>query len=127
MLNSRLCQEYLLAKKLEAEAKATRLAIEEKIVEQFAPLRPEGTESKVVDGFKISVTSKLKRSLDVKAYEAMNLNESMRFVDFKPSINLKNLRAVEKVFPQVVAKGITTKPGKPSLKIEAIQEKEDAA
>lgn len=120
MLNKELCREYILARNTEKAAKEYRLSLERKLVEAFGASKAEGTETKATDGFKVSVTSKLNRALDIDAYQALNLPDNMSFVDFKPSINLKNLRMAERIDPISVAKCITTKPGKPSIKIEEV-------
>ena len=121
MLNKKLCREYILAKAKEKAAKEQRLEIESKLVEVFEPSKDEGTETKAIDGFKVSVTSKLNRSLDIDAYHSLNIPGNMAFVDFKPQINLKNLRMLERLDPAMVAKCITTKPGKPSIKVEGLE------
>lgn len=120
MLNKELCREYILARNTEKAAKEYRLSLEKKLVEAFGASKDEGTETKATDGFKVSVTSKLNRSLDVDAYRALDLPGNMAFVDFKPQINLKNLRVAERIYPGLVAKCITTKPGKPVIKIEEV-------
>ncbi len=50
----------------------------------------------------------------------LQLPENMSFVDLKPTINLKNLRMLERIDPDVVAQCVTTKPAKPSIKIEGV-------
>jgi len=115
-----LCQAVIMAKAREKAAKETRLTAEAALIKAIGPTKIEGTETKAVDGFKISVTTKLNRNLDIGAYQDLQLPENMSFVDFKPSINLKNLRMIERIDPALVAKCITTKPGKPSLKIEGV-------
>lgn len=115
-----LCMKYLEAKAMEARAKEERLAIEAALLAEFNPSKDEGTETKAVDGFKVSVTSKLNRVLDFEAYRALQLPENLAFVDLKPEINLKNLRILEKVDPSIVAACITTKPSKPTIKLEEV-------
>lgn len=115
-----LCQKYLQAKAAEQAAKDARLEAEAALLEMFHPSKDEGTETKATEGFKISVTSKLTRQLDIDAYNAMSLPDNMTFVDFKPAINLKNLRMMERLDPAIVAQCITVKPAKPSIKVEEV-------
>ena len=115
-----LCQAYVMAKSRETSAKETRLKAESDIIEAMKLSKLEGTETKATDGFKISVTSKLTRKLDYKAYQELQLPENMSFVDLKPTINLKNLRMIERIDPALAAKCVTSKPAKPSLKVEGV-------
>jgi len=115
-----ICQKYLEAKAAESAAKEERLKAEAELLEAVKPSKIEGTETKATDGFKVSVTSKLSRKLDLDAYKAMDLPGNMAFVDFKPAINLKNLRMMERMDPTIVAQCVTVKPSKPTIKVEEV-------
>jgi len=115
-----LCMKFMEAKAREAAAKEERLRAEAELLAAIKPEKIEGTETKATDGFKISVTTKLNRSLDYDRYQALELPENLAFVDLKPSINLKNLRMIERLDPALVAQCITTKPAKPSIKVEEV-------
>ena len=116
----RLCSNLVAAKYAESVEKAKRLQFEDAISSLIAT-QEEGTENVVAGSFKISVTSKLTRSLDYPAYLAVEdgLPEGIKCVDLKPSLNLKKLRALEMVDPSLSAHFITTKPAKCSVKVEA--------
>lgn len=117
-----LCKQYLKAKAKEAEAKEARLVIEKEIIANCADAPLEGSKSLVPGGrFKLTVTTKLNRKLDFDAYRAMDLPENIQFVDLKPAINLKKLRAVEMVDPVLVAACVTTKPAKTSIKVTEVE------
>jgi len=116
----KLCEAYIMAKAREKAAKEERLSAEANLLAAITPTKEEGTETRATDGFKVSITSKLTRKLDVKAYRELDLPENMAFVDFKPAINLKNLRMIERIDPALAAKCITTRPGKPAIKIEEV-------
>lgn len=116
----KLCQALILAKSREQAAKEERLRAESALIEAFNPTKEEGTETRATDGFKISVTSKLSRKLDYGAYQELQLPENMSFVDLKPSVNLKNLRMIERLDPALIAKCVTTKPAKPTVKVEGV-------
>jgi hypothetical protein len=114
-----LCHDLVTAKAAEDEAKERRTAIEGEIADMLAT-GPEGTDKAEAGIYKVTVSSKLTRSLDYPAYCAIeaDLPEGVRFVDLKPAINLKKLRALEMVDPTIVAQCVTTKPAKASVKVE---------
>lgn len=115
-----LCMKLMEAKAKEAAAKEERLKAEAELVSAIKPEKMEGTETRATDGFKVSVTSKLSRTLDYDRYQALDLPDNLAFVDMKPAINLKNLRMIERLDPALVAQCVTVKPGKPSIKIEEV-------
>ena len=114
----RLCSNLVAAKYAESVEKAKRLQFEDAISSLIAT-QEEGTENVVAGSFKISVTSKLTRSLDYPAYLSIEdgLPEGVKCVDLKPSLNMKKLRALELVDPNISAMFITTSPAKPAVKI----------
>lgn len=118
----RLCTNLVMAKAAEDDAKTQRVAIETEIAQMLAT-GPEGTDKAEAGMYKVTVSSKLTRSLDYPAYCAIekDLPEGVRFVDLKPSINLKKLRALEMVDPSIVSQCVTTKPAKPSVKVELME------
>lgn len=117
-----LCRELLDAKAAEEFAKNRRISIENKIAALFDPFKLEGTETKKTGKYKISVTSKLTRKLDYEKYQALQLPENLGFVDFKPEINLKNLRMMERIDPAIVTQCVTVMPAKKSVKVEEVAE-----
>jgi hypothetical protein len=116
-----LCKQYIAAKNAESEAKENRLVAEAKLLAAINPSKLEGTETKATDGFKIYITNKLTRSLDYPAYKSLELPDKLAFVDMKPSLNIKNLRMIERIDPALVAKCVTVKPAKPTIKIEPVE------
>ena len=115
----KLCGELLEAKEAERIAKDNRLELERQILEKSS-LKLEGSASQIVGPFKLTTTGKLTRTLNHEAYLSLGLPENLSFVDYKPSINLKRLRAIEMVDPALAATCITMKPGKTSVKVEVI-------
>lgn len=90
----------------------------------------EGTTSLKTEFFKVSATAKLTRSLDVeklaevKTQVVPDLFEKV--VEYKPALNLKALRAIEQANPaayRVFAQAVTVKPGKPTAKVELLEDK----
>lgn len=112
-----LCDRLAMAIAQEKAAKKERLEAEEALLKSV-PKKLEGTETLKTTNYKVSVSYKLNRCLDYDAYKALELPEHLGFVDLKPSINLKNLRVIERVDPALVAKCITIKQSKPSIKLE---------
>ena len=118
-----LCRQFLVAKQKEAEAKQVRLSLEKQILERADETPLEGTKTLVPGGaFKLTITSKLNRKLDLESYENLLLPDNLRFVDYKPTINLKRLRAIEMVDPDLVHSCVTTKPAKPAIKVVEVTE-----
>lgn len=119
---TRLCNEWQFYKTQEQDAKNKRVAVEDALV-YHAPEIEEGTNHLDSEHYKVTVSHKLNRKLDYEAYQAIegSLPEGVRCVDLKPAINLKKLRALEMVDPNLSAQFITTSPAKPSVKIEEKQ------
>ncbi len=108
-------------KEREAELKAERTELEDELAAAIAT-KEEGTESRTAGQYKITVSSKLNRTLDYPAYQAIenDIPEGVRCVKFEPKLDLKKLRAMDLVRPGFSAAFITTKPAKPSVKIEVL-------
>jgi hypothetical protein len=118
-----LIQNYLDAKFEFDNAKDNLSEAEQSIIEAINNSNIEGTETRTVaNRWKVSVSNKLNRTLDLPAYEsiAATLPETLRFVEYKPSIVLKTLRHLEAIDPAIVAQCVTVKPAKPSIKIQEI-------
>ena len=116
-----LCEDLIAAKNYATEAKTEVLRIENEIL-KLAPPKLEGSQTLPVPGFKLTITSKLTRTLDFAAYQALDLPESMEFVTLKPSIDLFKLRAIERLDPAMVAQCVTVKPAKTAIKVEVTDE-----
>ena len=118
---NRLCREWTAKKAVEKAVKQAREKIEGEIAALLAT-KIEGTDSRKTDAFKVTVTSKLTRSLDYPAYQAIEdgLPDGIRCVDLKPTLNMKKYRSLEAVDPVTAAAFVTTKPAKTSVKVEPI-------
>ena len=115
-----LAADLITAKTVEKEAKAARLELEEAIATQVAK-KDEGTDKATAGRFEVTVTSKLARALDYDSYRAIEEGLPVQCVDLKPSLNLKNMRILEAIDPDLVATFITTKPAKATVKVEVAQ------
>ena len=116
-----LCSDLIAAKARMEEVKNEILKIEHLILD-LIPEKLEGAQTIPVPGFKLTTTHKLTRTLDYDAYQALDLPESMEFVDLKPSIDLFKLRAIERLDPALVAQCVTVKPAKTAIKAEVSDE-----
>ena len=109
-------------KEREDAAKNERTVLENDLASAIAT-KEEGTESRTAGQYKITVTSKLTRTLDYPAYQAIenDIPEGVRCVKFEPKLDLKKLRAMDAVRPGFSAAFITTKPARPSVKVELVE------
>lgn len=114
-----LCKLLKHYKDKELFVKNERIAIEQDIANLF-PEKLEGSTSQKTETYKITVTNKLRRELDYDKYCKMYLLPEQQFVKLVPKINIRILRYVEKIMPDVVADCITTSSAKPHIKIEEI-------
>ena len=109
-------------KRREEIAKTERATLEDLLAKEISD-RVEGTVSLTAGNYKVTVTSKLTRTLDYPAYQAIenDIPEGVRCVRFKPELDLKKLRAMDAVRPGFSAAFITTKPARPSVKVELVE------
>ncbi len=119
---NQIIERYLVAKAKEQAAKNERLAAEHDLFNLVSNDKVEGSKSLTTDRFKVSVTNKVTRILDHEAYQSVltDIPHNMRFVDYKPAINLKNLRHLEVARPDIVASCVTVKPAKPSITVKEV-------
>lgn len=108
------------AKAKEATARNERVAIEELIVNRFAP--PEGGEGTAKEGG-LSVAWKITRKVDAALADQWNdlgKNAQQAF-KWKPEIDLKSLRALQQMDAEgyaQAAKFITATPAKPAVTLK---------
>jgi len=121
-----LAVEHLEAKKAVAEAKARLQAVDDRIVE-IVGLKDEGSFSLEVDFHKITTTQPLTRSVNKttaqEIYRQLPRDLADGIFDWKPSLNLKLFRQLAKYQPDyhaLISKAVTTKLGKPQVKVAEI-------
>ncbi len=118
---------WLQAKAREQEAAAARLDAEHALValmnEQRA-LPLEGTEHAEALSYKVTVSTKLTRTLDAERVAALDAEIPAeilrRVITYKPSLNLREYRYIEQnepAFFAALAKAVTTKPAKPTIDV----------
>jgi hypothetical protein len=113
-------------KSMENHHKQKRIEVEKKICELLVSDKDEGTVSEKGDFFKVSVTRKFNRKLDIDTYNAVKDGLVINPVITKHSIDLKALRAIEQANePQfkLCQSFISVELAKPSIKVERIKEK----
>ena len=110
-------------KEQEEVAKRQRQILEAQMAAMVAT-KDEGTDKACAGRYRITVTSKLNRALDYDAYQAVEaqIPEGLRCVRMKPEIDLAKLRAMDLARPGFSAQFVTTKPAKPAVKIEELEE-----
>ena len=119
-----LAQEWLDAKKAEAEAVGSRRELEDKLMSLIGiPETMEGTENVETDGgHTIKITGRINRKVDgariqeIAAEEGLEEHLSSLF-RWKPEINMKAWQNADKSITGPLLRGITTQPGRASFTI----------
>ena len=119
---STLALHWRDAKRAEEIARDNRIRIEEEII-ALAGCKDEGSETHKAGDWKIRITGKINRTLDVAAWEtiAPSIPEQMRPVVYAPKLDTKGLRYLENNEPEVyarIAQAIVAKPGKPAVEVK---------
>lgn len=121
-----LYEHWIKAKADEDAARQRRIALEEDIVAEHG-CKDEGTATHHADGYKITITGKVNRTLDRAAWESVqgSIPENLRPVEYKPSLEVKGLRYLQQNEPdlyRIASEAITAKPGKAAVKVEKEEE-----
>lgn len=118
-----LASQWRDAKHAEQQANATRLEIEQKLIEHIG-VTDEGVTTYQGDGFKVKTTGKLTRTLDDAAvsrhWDSLSA-EIQACIKWKPTLDLKTFRALETMrddLAPVLHQYLTVKPAKPSIAVE---------
>lgn len=122
---SKLTEFLFRAKASEANAKEYRIELEEKI----ASLLQGPSEGSVSDKdyhYKVTVTRKFLRTLDLEKYdqEKTTIPPDLDPVWLKPTLDLKKLRSIEDANPELYKKCCTfieTKPAKTSVTVKEVE------
>lgn len=121
-----LAADWQIYKKLEDEAKAKRVEVEALIAQELQGDGDEGTTTAKLDVLKVSVTRKMNRTVDTSALQAAWTTLpafAQAAFTWKADVSLALLRKLQFDYPalyEAAAKFITTKPARPSVKIEAL-------
>lgn len=117
-----LAAAWLQAKADEDAAKARRYEIEAQII-GTVPVKDEGTSKTDVGALRVSVTTKLTRSVDTEALQTAwaSLQPTVQKVfNWKADLSLSALRRLDEQETAQALRYVTTKPAKPAVKVEAI-------
>lgn len=117
-----LAGQWRAAKRAEERARDERVTIEQQII-TFTGCKEEGSKTHEAGDFKITVTGKLNRKLDLPVWNDIEsrIPEGLRPVTYKPSLDTKGLRYLENNEPDIyrmIAGAIETKPAKPSVTVK---------
>lgn len=120
-----LALELNEAKKIEEAARLARIEVENRIIAELG-VKDEGSQSHKGEQYKITITGKINRTLDIAAWDAVknHIPEKYWPVKFKPEIDvtgLKWLRENESGIYATACQAISSKTGKPSVTLEVIK------
>lgn len=117
-----------LAKRTEGLATQARIDAEKELI-ALLPMKDEGSVSMKGSAYKVSITYGFNRTVDAQALEAIKREVPPdlfeQAIDYKPSLVMAGLRYLAANEPEtyaILAQAITSKPSKPSVKIEALAE-----
>ena len=116
-----LAQEWLEAKAEENAARAKRVEIEEALLE-IMPCRDEGSQTNKLDnGMRVVTEGRMTRSIDAKTLQE-DWNNLPAIIQgtfhWKPDLKITCFKSLEDDHKALIAKYVTTKPAKASVKIE---------
>ena len=110
------------AKRDEEEARQSRIAIEQQII-NVTGCKEEGSQTHAAGDWKITVTGKMNRTLDRAAWESIapHIPADLRPVEYAPKLDTKGLRYLQEKNPDVyrrVCEAVVAKPGKPAVQVK---------
>ena len=117
-----LAAAWLQAKADEDAAKTRRYEIEKEIV-AAVPVKDEGTAKTEVGALRVSVTTKLTRSVDTDALQTAwaSLQPTVqKAFNWKADLSVSALKRLDEQEAAQALRYVTTKPAKPAVKVEAI-------
>lgn len=124
----------LAAKEAERRAIEARIDAEQALIALAGDLKPEGAHTLLSDAYKVTVTTKINRSVDqgklAEIASQVPGEFGQRLIRWKPDLVLSELRYIEANEPQVyaiVAQAITAKPAKPSVDVKPAEPAREAA
>lgn len=119
-----LSQAWLKAKAAEEEAKAARVAVEEKIEEALQiPESFEGSKTHEIENFKLRVSRKNSQKIDSKKLVEIATQKKLEpllqeLFRWKPEIKKKDWDRAKAEVRLAFSEAITTTPGKVSIRVE---------
>jgi hypothetical protein len=120
METKELAATLLRAKAAEREANAKRIEAEEALIAALGK-RDEGAQTHNIDGFKITITGKVSRKMDWKAWGAVeeSIPAHLRPVKLKPELDEKGVKYLQANEPEIYKLlPLTVTPAKTAVDIE---------
>lgn len=121
-------QDFLRSKMELGKAKANHEITITKIIELIG-VKTEGITTKKTNSFEIQTTGKLNRTIDneilMLVISKLPSDIVSRLINYKPNLVLKEYRFLENNEPEmfaIIAKAITAKPAKTSVKVKLLEE-----
>ena len=125
-----LASQWREAKKAEDQANAQRVALEQQLIKTLEFTKPEGSQSVKTDTFKVTLTAKLNKKLDIPHWLSIKerIPDALRaVVKEKPTIDYKlddkGLKYLENNEPDIytlLCEAITVTPAKTAVKVEVL-------
>ena len=119
----KLAQDWIAAKRAEAEAIANRRAIEDAIKAAASiPETLDGTQNLQTVGYTIKVVGRIDRKVDSDLVQELAAEHGLKehlgsLFRWKPEINSAAWKAADESITRPLAQAITAKPGRPSFQI----------
>jgi hypothetical protein len=127
-MSKTLLANWLEAKELEQSAARNRRLIEDALIEMYG-IDPsvEGTTSKTEGEYKCKATTRLSRKVDGDLLQEIAAENGVSehlgtLFRWKPEINAKAWKDADSKITDILLAAITTKPGRPTFKVELIEE-----
>lgn len=117
-----LAAAWLQAKADEDAAKTRRYEIEKEII-AAVPVKDEGTSKTDLGALRVSITTKLTRSVDTEALQTAwaSLQPTVqKAFNWKADLSISALKRLDEQEAAQALRYVTTKPAKPAVKVEAI-------
>jgi hypothetical protein len=115
-----LAEALLRAKAIERKANADRITAEEALIAALGK-RDEGAQTHNVDGYKVTITGKVSRKMDWKAWESVQeqIPPSLRPVKMKPELDEKGVKYLQANEPEIYKLlPLTVTPAKTAVEVE---------
>jgi len=119
-----LYEEWLQIKEYEAQAYTRRVEIEKQLLAKFQIGTIEGSKTIKEDGFKVGLTGKLNKKIDVEALRSLPnefpeiTNDVLgRVFRWTPEVNAKEWKEESKDILSILSRAITVTPSKISFTI----------
>lgn len=116
-------QEFLACKRMESEAKARRMKVEDWIIQQLPMQKNEGTELHKVGDLEVKINRRMSRKVDGQRLQELADEYSLNtFIPtlfrFKAEIKAKEWESAAENITSKFLDAITTTPGRASLTVK---------